>query len=361
MARKIVAAGHVCLDITPVFAQAHKMDPASIFLPGRLLTVGRANMSAGGAVYNTGLAMQFFGADVTVMGKVGADDFGRAILDLIHKADVHDHIRVCDDCDTSYTIVLAPPGVDRIFLHCAGANDTFGCDDIDFAAVAQADLFHFGYPPLMRKMYEHPDELVAMYKKARELGVQTSLDMAAVTEESDAGKADWPAILKAVLPYVDYFVPSVEELCFMLDRALYRRWVQRAAGRDVTQVLDWKQDVRPLADQLLEWGAQTVLIKCGTPGMYLRTGATGRGAEWDNTELWEPSFRAEQYCSGTGAGDASIAAFLTAALEGYGPRQCVQLAAGAGACSVAAYDALGGLLPFDAMLAKIAAGWPKIY
>ena len=50
------------------------------------------------------------------------------------------------------------------------------------------------------------------------------MDMAAVDADSEAGRADWEAILKRVLPYVDFFVPSVEELCFMLDRPRYESW-----------------------------------------------------------------------------------------------------------------------------------------
>ena len=43
--------------------------------------------------------------------------------------------------------------MDRSFLHCPGANDTFGPEDIDVERLAGVSLFHFGYPPLMRRMY----------------------------------------------------------------------------------------------------------------------------------------------------------------------------------------------------------------
>jgi hypothetical protein len=34
---------------------------------------------------------------------------------------------------TSYTIAISPPGVDRTFLHCPGANQTFRADDVPIA------------------------------------------------------------------------------------------------------------------------------------------------------------------------------------------------------------------------------------
>lgn len=57
--------------------------------------------------------------------------------------------------------------------------------------------------------------------------------------------------------------------------------------------------------------------------------------------------------SGTGAGDTSIAAFLTAVLAGYSPEMSMHLAAAAGASCVAAYDALSGLKPFAELEQRI--------
>ena len=92
---------------------------------------------------------------------------------------------------TSYSIVLAPPGIDRIFLHDPGANDSFCADDIPDRLLEGAALFHFGYPPIMRRMYEEDGaELVRLLSRVREKGAAVSLDLAAVDPESDAGKAE---------------------------------------------------------------------------------------------------------------------------------------------------------------------------
>lgn len=364
MEKKIVSAGTLCLDITPVFDPEHPMELSQIFLPGKLRNVGPARMSAGGSISNTGLAFQYFGADVTVMAKAGDDYFGRMIMEIMDGYGVHNSIKLSRDNDTAYTIIMAPPGVDRMFFHCPGASDTFGYEDIDFQVVGEADLFHFGYPTIMKNLYRNPRELIAIYKKAKELGTLTSLDLSAVSEDSEAAGVDWCSIFRELLPYVDYFVPSVEELCFLIDRPRYREWQIRARGKDVTEVIDWQEDVRPLADTLMDWGAKVVLIKCGTPGMYLRTNVPGHAipghkGEWEGVELYERSYKPERFCSATGAGDVSIAAFLTAALRGYSPKRCLQLATAAGACCVTDYDALGGLVPFEELMARIDSGWEK--
>lgn len=118
---------------------------------------------------------------------------------------------------TSYSVILAVPGIDRIFLHNPGANDSFCADDISDELLKDAALFHFGYPPLMRSMYQNDgQELVKLLQKVKRAGTAVSLDMAAVDPGSEPGKADWKTILEKTLPFVDFFVPSAEELCYML-------------------------------------------------------------------------------------------------------------------------------------------------
>lgn len=357
MGKKIIAAGMACLDITPVFESMQKRTIEEIFRPGKLIDVGSAQMHPGGSVLNTGFAFHYFGASLTLMAKVGDDPFGTMIKNIIDTAGVDHCITTTKDFGTGYSIVLAPPGIDRMFLHYRGANDAFGYNDIDFTKVAEADLFHLGYPTIMKKLYQNTDELIAIFKEAKRLHTMTSLDLAAIEENTEAAGVDWCRVFQELLPYVDYFVPSVEELCFLIDRPRYKEWLQRANGRDLVEVLDWEKDVRVLGDKLMALGAHVVLIKCGIKGLYLRT--NGLDGKWKNIEYFEQSYKAEHFCSATGAGDVTIAAFLTAMLHDYEPKRCLQLAAGAGACCVRAYDALSGLLPIKEMLTKIENGWKK--
>ncbi len=371
MKKKAIVAGHICLDITPVFPDRPVESLNDLLQPGKLIHMNEADVHTGGAVANTGLAMKFFGADVSLMGKVGNDPFGTMVRTILKEHGAEDGLLVADGESTSYSVVLAIPGIDRIFLHNPGANDTFSAEDIPVKAFGEAALLHFGYPPIMAAMYrENGEELLKLMKWAKEADVATSLDMAAVDPSSEAGRADWYGILKRVLPYVDFFVPSVEELMFMLDRDRFEDLKKRAAGRDITEILDIEKDVRPLADTCMEMGAKVLLIKCGAPGMYYRTAGmaaleqTGKklnldAAAWADREGFEKSYVPEQILSGTGAGDTSIAAFLTAVLDGETPETSMHLAAAAGACCVSSYDALSGLKNFDEMKEMIAHNWEK--
>ena len=371
MTKKVIAAGHICLDITPVFPEKKVSRLDALLQPGKLIQMGEADVHTGGSVANTGLAMKLLGADVSLMGKIGDDAFGSMILNILEKYGAGENMLVTSGEATSYSVILAVPGIDRIFLHNPGANDTFCADNIPAESLEDTALFHFGYPPLMKKMYENDGaELLKIFRMAKKAGAATSLDMAAVDASSKAGAADWKSILKSVIPYVDFFVPSVEELCFMLDRKRFADWQDRAEGRDITEILDIDRDIRPLADQCMEFGAKVLLIKCGAPGMYYQTAGPSQLAEissragldikgWADKKGFERSYVPEQILSGTGAGDTSIAAFLTAMLMGKSLMDCLHLAAATGASCVAAYDALSGLKSFEELEKKINAGWAK--
>lgn len=371
MGKKVIVAGHICLDITPVFPDKKVSNLGDILLPGKLIEMREADVHTGGCVANTGLAMKILGADVSLMGKVGKDSFGEMILGILEKYDAAEGMVIDEKESTSYSVVLAVPGIDRIFLHNPGANHTFMEKDIPNEALEKADLLHFGYPPIMRSMFENDgEELVSLLKRAKKAGLATSLDLAAVDADSPAGKADWKKILKRVIPYVDFFVPSIEELCFMIDRERFEDWQQRAGDKDITEILDIKKDIKPIADKCMAYGAKVLLLKCGAPGMYYRSGdeevlkqigskVNLNIRDWAGKEGFEVSYQPEKILSGTGAGDTSIAAFLTAMTMGETLEEAVKLATATGALCVASYDSLGGLKPIEEIKEKIASGWQK--
>ena len=364
---KVIAAGHICLDITPVFPAGRTCGkPEELLIPGKLIRTEQADVHTGGSVANTGLALKLLGNNVTLLGKVGDDDFGRLIAQILKRYGAGGLV-TDPGSSTSYSVVLAIPGIDRIFLHSPGANDTFTGDDVPDDCLNDAVLFHFGYPTIMRRMYgDGGNELAALFRRVKAHGTATSLDLSAVDADSDAGRADWRTILQKVLPDVDFFLPSFEELCFMLDPDKYS--ALNAAGGDMTERLDPVKDVEPLLDRLMDMGCKTAVIKCGKAGMVWRTAeerilrGTGERLGLD-TALWagkggyQPCFRADTVRSATGAGDTSIAAFLTAVLRGRDPETCVALAAAEGACAVTSYDALSGLKQLDELETRIRNGW----
>jgi sugar/nucleoside kinase (ribokinase family) len=354
---RAVVAGHICLDVIPEVT--HPVGPLS---PGQLIEVGPARFATGGAVANTGLALHRLGVQTALVGKLGDDPFARRVLDMLKRygPELARTMRTVPGEVTSYSVVVSPPGVDRLFLHCPGANATFNENDIDFSRIAGAEMFHFGYPPLMKNLFMDGGACMRrILKHAREHGMATSLDMAAIDADSEAGKVDWRTWLKHVLPAVDIFAPSINETLCVLGRS--------TPADPPGDCVD-TQTLRALGEELLSMGPAVVLLKLGDLGVYLRSTPdadrmreAGRHLSldverWAGQELLAPCFQVE--CLGTtGAGDCTIAGFLAELLHGGSPRQAVTMAVAVGACSVEAPDAISAVPSRREVQHRINTGW----
>jgi sugar/nucleoside kinase (ribokinase family) len=352
--KRAVVAGHICLDIIP--AVDHHFD----LIPGRLYEVGPPTIGTGGAVSNTGVCLHLLGIPTTLMGKLGDDQFGSTVRAVLRArgAGLDAGMAVAPGAVTSYSVVVNIPGVDRIFLHCPGANGDFTAADIDEAKIKGAALFHFGYPAFMAATYANDGaQLVKMYSRMKELGLTTSLDMGMPDASGPGGRADWLKIFARALPHVDIFMPSGDELLYALDRKRFGQGDNLSAT-----------DLAPLAQRLLDMGVAVVGIKLGSRGMYVRTGSAARldkmgGATprdvkaWANRELWFPVYQIPKFVGATGAGDTTIAGFLAALLRGESVERCGCMANAVGSCNVEAADALGGIRTWDETVARLDAGW----
>lgn len=358
--KSIVVAGHLCLDITPELHRSRANSFGELLVPGALVNVGPCTVSTGGPVSNTGIALVKLGCATVMMAKVGNDPFGRSIVERMQRLGADGGIIVVDGEHTSYTVALAPPGLDRVFLHHPGANDTFGADDIPYEKLDDAVLFHLGYPPLMRRMYLNDgDELVETLRRARERGVTVSLDMSLPDPSSESGAVDWDRVLRRALPYVDIFLPSAEEVLFALerDRFLRRRDQSAREGMDALELFT-PDDYSRLSERLLSYGVAVAGLKSGHRGIYVRTASAGRlsscgrlavndNEAWADRELWEPPFAVDSVASATGAGDCAIAGFLAAAVRGESLESAVRAATALGAQNVSVLDATSGITDWE--------------
>ncbi|MEI6148474.1 MAG: carbohydrate kinase family protein, partial [bacterium] len=320
MARKfdVMVAGHLCFDIIPNFPDTGARQIGDLLRPGKLVHVDEAVLSTGGPVSNTGIGLKILGSKVVFTARVGADDFGRMAMERLRRSGNADGIRVMQGAATSYTVALAPPGIDRIFLHNPGANDVFGAEDLKPKLIEQCRHFHFGYPPLMRRMFaDEGRELAKIFKLAKAAGATTSCDMALPDPASHAGKAPWKKILERILPYVDIFLPSVEEMLFMLERDTFLKLKAKHHESDLLDVLK-AEDYTRLSGKLLDLGSKMTSLKAGRRGFYFRTkeqsafkglGASrpGNPDNWSAREMWCPAFLCKKMGSATGSGDSSIA------------------------------------------------------
>jgi len=355
----IVIAGHICLDIIPEW----RIGSIKTIVPGHILEMSGLKLSTGGAVANTGITLKKLGISTTLLGKIGSDAFGKIILEILQKEDktLAENMIISKDEISSYTIVLNPPDTDRVFLHYPGPNHTFNANDIPYEKIKSSRIFHFGYPPLMKKFYENAgEELVKMFRRVRKMNIITSLDMAMPDPESPAGKIDWDKFFKNVLPEVDIFMPSIDELLYMLDPEKFDNISEKKEKIDLL-LLD------RLARQLIDYGVNVVAIKLSDQGLYLRSYQTEKSnlsriinpRQWNYRQLLSPCFATEVKGT-TGTGDATIAGFLAQLLDGGEPEKCITLATAVGACCVEAVDATGGIQPLPEVVRKVTSGWERL-
>jgi len=353
---EVCCAGHLCLDLTPGLPETGKTSIEDILKPGTLLEVGPARVATGGSVSNTGLAFKALGLRVAFMALVGRDTFGDIAVSLLERHGSSRGIQRTELASTSYSIVVAPPGIDRLFLHDPGANHIFCAEHIDYQAVAGSRLFHLGYPTVMRALYrDNGAELVEIFRRVKELGVTTSLDLALADPRSEGGRTDWRRIFADLLPNVDLLLPSIEEsfLCMYPGRYLSLR--EKVRG-ELIEHID-SETFGILGREFIELGCGVCMLKAGHQGIYLRSGSAGRLAEfgrgrprdpaaWAGRELWCPAFEATRITNATGSGDTSIAGFLSGLLGGLSLERSLRLAALAGCLNLQGSEFSGGLKSF---------------
>jgi sugar/nucleoside kinase (ribokinase family) len=364
--KRIVVCGHICLDIIPTFPPGAAQlggGQQDYFRPGRLSIVEAAVTATGGTVSNVGLSLHKLGLPVKLVGKVGNDPFGDIVIRAMARTApelARDLIAVEGEV-TSYSVVISPPGIDRIFLHCPGANDTFTDRDVPDSVFEGASLFHFGYPPLMKGVWsDEGRRLLRLLQRARARGAVTSLDMSLPDPQSPSGKVDWASFLARVLPAVDIFVPSIEEFLYMSDRLSFDRLAARGGGEAIVREISLRE-VGELSEKALSAGVSAVLVKMGHRGAYLRTGPAGVSGleQWPRRELSTPVFHVPAVGGTTGSGDATIAGFLASVSKGLRPEEALTMAVAVGGCCVEAPDATSGVRPWEETSLRVREGWKR--
>src|SRR5690349_20148989 len=109
-----IVAGRIGLDIIPTLT-----NNAITLAPGRLIEAGKATLTATGSVANTGLALHKLGIGTSLMGKIGNDAFGQAILKTMRSygLGLTTGMVVAPGEDTSYSIIISPPKTERMVIH----------------------------------------------------------------------------------------------------------------------------------------------------------------------------------------------------------------------------------------------------
>lgn len=177
-------------DIIPEFGQVEKwIDDAELTIGG----------SAG--IFAVGAAK--LGLKVTFIGKVGDDHFGHFMKDRMTAQGIDVSGLVIDPSVKTGLSISLSDGNDRAILTFGGSNLLLNFQDIDFEIVAQSRHLHSGSFYLLNNIRQ---DLAIVYKKAKEMGLSTSIDT------NYDPKEKWEGDIFNVLDYTDVFLPNMTEL-----------------------------------------------------------------------------------------------------------------------------------------------------
>ena len=149
----------------------------------------------GGKGANQAVAAHRLGGNVSILGKVGEDAFGKALLQFFKNEGMNtDSIAVSEKITTGAAFVAVDSSSENIIYVSGGANDDLTSADTKRVEIERGDI--------VSATLETPVETTKqLFNEARKIGAKTILNAA-------------PAILDAevLFPFVDYLIVNETEL-----------------------------------------------------------------------------------------------------------------------------------------------------
>ncbi|MDP0930027.1 carbohydrate kinase family protein [Paracoccus onubensis] len=279
--------------------------PVSAIPPGGgTFLIDEIAMAVSGAAGTAAIAGAKMGLNTLAVGGVGEDMMGAWALEQIASYGIDiSGLQHCPGVPTSSSIVLTRADGSRPALHLKGATGAFIVDEPMFDSVTDARVFHLGGVGLMDAM--DGERNAALMRHAKERGCITTVDVFAGSQD------DLPDV-EAVLPYTDYFIPSIEE----------------------AEALSGISDLRGMVKFFHDRGAACCVITLGEHGAYYH--------HRDGTSFSVPAFDIDVKCT-CGCGDVFNAGFATGLLNGLSARDAVRLAQASSALNATGLGSQAGI------------------
>ena len=155
--------------------------------------------TAGGTVVDTAK----LGLRSLAVGAVGDDEKADWVLLTMQKHGIDTSaMQRLSGVPTSATILNVRPNGDRPALHVRGASDHFDVSPSMYDQVFDAPIIHLGGTGLLKKL--DGSASVTLLREAKSRGRTVTFDLIAASSET-------LGIVAPLLPYIDYFMPSIEE------------------------------------------------------------------------------------------------------------------------------------------------------
>ena len=170
---------------------------------GRAAFIDEITLTVAGTAGATAAACAILGARVLAVTTLGDDDMGDFMVSKMEKYGVECSMvkRVCG-VPTSATILPVRPNGERPALHVPGAAAIFEIAAADMDRALDAEIVHVGGTGLLKAFDGEPT--LRLLRRAKELGRTTTFDLIQANPETIA-------LVGPLLPFIDYFVPSIDE------------------------------------------------------------------------------------------------------------------------------------------------------
>jgi sugar/nucleoside kinase (ribokinase family) len=283
--------------------------PFTVVPPGGgTVLIDELTMAVSGAAGVAAIAASKMGLKTRAIGGVGEDLMGDWVLSRLKQFDVDiAMMQHKPGWKTSSSIVTTRADGSRPALHMKGATGNFSVAPADFAKVADAKVVHLGGIGLMDAM--DGEQNANLMKYAKDQGCVTTVDVFA------GSAADLPDVA-AVLPYTDYFMPSIEE------------------ARALSGIEDLVDCTKFFHDQ----GVACCVFTLGEHGAYY--------SHTDGTRFRIPAFKINVKCT-CGCGDAFDAGFAVALCKGFDAETSVRFAQATSALNATGLGSQAGVESFE--------------
>lgn len=316
----ITIAGNILTDIVKSIDCYPKV--------GMLANVKDVRRAVGGCAPNTAIDLAKIDRSIpiSVIGKIGDDEYGRYILSQLSRYNIDcERMLVSPDKPTSFSDVMSMPSGERTFFHARGANAEFSPEDIDITSINSA-ILHIGYILLLdnfdKEDTEYGTVMARFLHNVQQHGIKTSVDVV-----SDS-TADYKAKILPALKYCNYIILNEVESSMLSDLDPY--------NPDGRLNID---NIKKTMVYMAEYGVkEKIIVHCKKAGFCYDV-PTGNFTVVPSVNIPKSEIKGS-----VGAGDAFCAGSLYGIYNGFDDKHILEFAASAAACNLFSENSVDGML-----------------
>ncbi len=304
MKPKILVVGSMAMDLT-VTSERFVGEGETIFGNG-------FSSAPGGKGANQAVQAARLGSDVTMLGKVGNDNFGNTLVNSLKQSGVNtEKILVSDSVSTGVAVIQIQKnesGTENKIIVIKGSNNEITVDDVAFL---ETEIINYDMVILQHEIPQEVNSRVAKFAKAKNIPVMLN----------PAPSAEVPEELISCLSYI---CPNEHE------------------ANDIVGIKPQDESsINEAVAKLHKMGVENVLITLGKAGCVFSDG---------NRIVNSPSIDIAPVVDPTAAGDSFIGAFCTAVSSGISADDALVFANCTAGITVSRMGAQTSLPTFDEVI-----------